>query len=373
MANTELFCFLGRCLSLNERGENKEELIRKIKGNKINWKHFVSMASNHLVLPSVYLRLKTYNILAYLPEELSNHLKMIYDLNLQRNIAILKQIERINHLFAAVGIIPIYLKGAGNILDQLYETPGERMLGDIDLLVSDNEFLHAVQALKNKGYKHYYPFYEDQQKITKHFPGLVHPSEVAYIEVHRSPVDFKFSRYFNYSIIDLDKKAVKAGSSCFVLSDRHNVIMNFMHGFMNRGVKLSGSVSYRNLLDLFYLRHRIDIYKVFSKLPKYASQARIYADFMYYSMGHTNKYGMGKQSKKFIRKYKSLRRSKFRYRTNWVIKYLWFRFWSGYLFNIVGIFTNKGIRLSVSRKLRTPRWYILHFKSYFHSYKQNCR
>jgi hypothetical protein len=179
MTNNELFYFLGRCLAPGKNETTRQEVISTVKQGLVNWEHFVALASGHLVLPSVYLRFKKQGLLSFLPEGLAAHLQMVYELNLQRNIKILAQVNKINRLFARSGIVPIYLKGTANILDCLYEDPGERMIGDIDLLVSDDEFLPAANLLKGEGYEHNYPFFDDQQALTKHYPRLVHPTEPA--------------------------------------------------------------------------------------------------------------------------------------------------------------------------------------------------
>jgi hypothetical protein len=69
MTNTELFYFLGKCLSLGKNEGNKQEVIRIIRQEKVDWERFVALASGHLVLPSVYLRFKRQGILPYLPDD----------------------------------------------------------------------------------------------------------------------------------------------------------------------------------------------------------------------------------------------------------------------------------------------------------------
>ena len=109
-----------------------------------------------------------------------------------------------------------------------------------------------------------------------------------------------------------------------------------MHGFMNSEVKMFQSITFRNLIDLLHLSHRVDIYRIISELPQYASPARIYTDFMYYSMGIDSKHALAPESKRYIRKYNVQRKSKLLYRINWVSKYLWSRIWNGYICNAAG-------------------------------------
>ena len=46
------------------------------------------------------------------------------------------------------GVRPVFLKGTGNVLEGLYEDIGERMVGDIDFLIQQKDFLKAVDILK---------------------------------------------------------------------------------------------------------------------------------------------------------------------------------------------------------------------------------
>ena len=50
----------------------------------------------------------------------------------------------------ANNISPIFLKGTGNILEGLYEDVGERMVGDIDFLFSEEDFFKAIDIFKKR-------------------------------------------------------------------------------------------------------------------------------------------------------------------------------------------------------------------------------
>jgi hypothetical protein len=371
MTNNEQFYFLGRCLALGENEIITHEVISIIEQDKADWNHFVSLASNHLVLPAVYLQFKRHNILPYLPEELVGHLRMVYELNCQRNKTILEQIDKINRLFATKGIVPIYLKGTGNLLDHLYEDIGERMIGDIDLLVSDDEFIPAANLLLGEGYETNYPFHLEEYVFYKHYPRLVHPTELADVEVHRFPVEIHLSANFNYTIVNPEKKQIDTNPCCYVLSDNHKVVLNFFHGFMASDVKFMHNSTFRNMYDLFLLSHRVDIYKAFANQPQYEKKAIVYADFMFYALGILNQHTPSLESKVFIKKQESLRDLIFLYRINWTLKYVASRFWKGYICNLAGIFYSKLIRKSVFRRLSDPQWYKYHIKSYADSFKKN--
>ena len=135
---------------LDEDPGFRQVIIDKIENNAIDWLRFVSFCSNHLILPVIYLKFKSHALIKYLPEELSDFLKEVYELNLSRNNQILEQIHEITDILNKGNIFPVFLKGVGNLLDKLYSDVGERILGDIDLLVPVNQYLLCVKHVENE-------------------------------------------------------------------------------------------------------------------------------------------------------------------------------------------------------------------------------
>ena len=71
----------------------------------------------------------------------------ITDLNRARNEKIIEQAKELNELLVANNITPIFLKGTGNLLEGLYRDLSERMLSDIDFIVSMEEYLKTSSTL----------------------------------------------------------------------------------------------------------------------------------------------------------------------------------------------------------------------------------
>jgi len=82
------------------------------------------------------------------PDVLEQHLKEIYTLNRTRNEQILLQVKEMNATLNAANISPIYLKGTGNLIDGIYGDIGERIIGDIDFLVAEKDFLTTAVCFK---------------------------------------------------------------------------------------------------------------------------------------------------------------------------------------------------------------------------------
>jgi hypothetical protein len=79
-------------------------------------------------------------------------MKHITNLNRDRNTQIIQQAQELNGLLLANSITPIFLKGTGNLLAELYEDIAERMVGDIDFIFSKEDYPKAITILREFGY-----------------------------------------------------------------------------------------------------------------------------------------------------------------------------------------------------------------------------
>ena len=89
-------------------------------------------------------------------------MRHITNLNREKNIQILAQAKELNSLLLANNIRPIFLKGTGNLLADLYEDIAERMVGYIDFIFSKEDYPKVITVLRDNRYsdvgkKEYYP------------------------------------------------------------------------------------------------------------------------------------------------------------------------------------------------------------------------
>jgi hypothetical protein len=190
-----------------------------------------------------------------MPEGLADHLQMLYEMNEDRNRSILAQIERINKALNAHNIYPIYLKGTANLMDGLYPTPGERIIGDIDFLVSPDCFLQAAEVLMGEGY---YPQkeYEIFNSEIKHYPRLTHSVEIADVEIHAFPVSIRYKKSFNTAQIESNKIGNTKYGSCSVPSDVDKLRLVFYHAHFSDNGYAYKSYLLRSLFDAYLLFDR---------------------------------------------------------------------------------------------------------------------
>jgi len=71
---------------------------------------------------------------------------MVYKLNLARNKQIIEQVKELTSTLNKADISPIFLKGTGNLIDGAYSDIGERIIGDIDFLFPENNFLTTAEC-----------------------------------------------------------------------------------------------------------------------------------------------------------------------------------------------------------------------------------
>lgn len=129
-----------------------EDLNDKLHTSDINWEHFVSVASDHLVLTTVYCRLKQRKLLDAIPKDLDNFLEEMTAINRNRNLALVEEAKCIAEIFESNNINYVFLKGTAMLICEYYQDFGERMVGDIDILVAENHIYKAFDSLQQNGY-----------------------------------------------------------------------------------------------------------------------------------------------------------------------------------------------------------------------------
>lgn len=371
MTNKEIFYFTGKCLALDEDANYRQEIAEKIKTDQINWQKFVKLCSDHLILPVIYLKFQSHQLLEYLPKDLSEHLKVIFELNTLRNQQILKQLQEITTILNKESIYPVFMKGAGNLLDGLYSNVGERIMNDIDFLVPEKDFLLAVQLLKNAGYSSDYPAYWNVESL-KHYPGLFKADVPANVEIHRIPVDQAYQSWFNPEIIAKGKKATSTLDGCYVLSDRHNIILNFIHGQLHHKGHFSGIVSFRDIYDLYLLSKRFELKQT---LPDIKTKQKAIAYFVFAgkAFGQPEMFYPGKNlSSRILSKKHDLNLgSPTFYHTNRYVVFFTEQIFVKYMGQIFDSFHSKKVRQSLFRRISNRQWYTDHLHHYTRFLSEN--
>lgn len=266
MNHKETLYFVAKCLTISLEQKNRDEVELILKSIDVDWDMVVKVSTGHYVLPALYCNLQRANFLHYLPKELVTYFNYITNLNRERNKEIISEARELNTLFLANKITPIFLKGTGNLLADIYEDEAERMVGDIDFIVSKEDYPKAIKLAKNLGYlevsgfDYYYPG-------AKHYGRLQKENSIAAIEIHSEMLSTKkYRNEFNYSLIKKDFQTI---NEIRVLSYTNKLNLSIIAYQINDNGFYYKTISLRNAYDVFLFSKKTiakDAMKKFKRL-----------------------------------------------------------------------------------------------------------
>ncbi len=363
MTNAGLFKFACQCLLLYGDNMQREYVADKFKKGCFDPDDLVLLLSNHFVLPAVTLKFQKYGLLHLFPDEYQEHFLEILELNRKRNQEILEQLVEVSSAMENENIQPIYLKGTANLLDNLYYDVGERMIGDIDFLVPEKDYLKAAGLLLDMGYETKGGLYLDGFQDMKHYPRLFRKDVPADVEVHRIPVREQFSRKFNTELLGRHKKQIPGISNCYVSCNEHKLIHTFIHSqFSNLGHKHK-KIGLRCLYDYFLLSQKVNIEDVIKQTER-KKEAGIFYDYARYLFTPATEkgYSPGNQAQRFARRHFWLLDHPRAH--NYIINShkLFILLFKRYILKIIKATFQKSSFLYVYARLRNPKWYSMHLK-----------
>ena len=170
------------------------------KNNDKFWEKFVKIGSSHYVIPALYYKLKERGYLKLLDRELISYLEEIYNQNLKRNTNLVKEVNEISKFFQSNNIDHVFLKGAA-LLSSIYkESLGIRMIGDIDILINNDQILKAKSLMENHGYKFidgpFLPFIDDKMHLNR----MINKKKFFAVELHHrisNKIKFDTNKFIN--------------------------------------------------------------------------------------------------------------------------------------------------------------------------------
>lgn len=222
---------------------------------QIFWDRLVQLASSQLVLPAVYGALRKKKLVEHAPTDLVSYLKEITDLNQKRNIAILKQIHFLSKLFNRNQIDYVFLKGAAILITEPYDTINERMVGDIDILVSEKDLMKAQHLLIDQGFKEVsneFSFTKGvfSENYHKHLKRISHPNYIAAVEIHRRLLQKENHLISPKDVLENKSRSKQGSWTPSVKHQWQHAILNWQYN--DYGITRN-DLSFRTLTDVFYL------------------------------------------------------------------------------------------------------------------------
>jgi len=168
---------------LNFKDDN-HSLEKQLETSNIDWENLVKIASKHLVLTTIFCRLKQKDVLHHIPKDLEQYLEDLTCINRNRNTRLIEEAYTIVQIFKKHNIQYVFIKGMAILLGNYYKDIGERMIGDFDILISNEDIEKAFEILKKEGYNELVDFNYKRPDF-RHLPRQVNKYKLAAIELHR--------------------------------------------------------------------------------------------------------------------------------------------------------------------------------------------
>ena len=307
----ETLYFIAKCLTISLEEKNRQEIEKQLKSTTIDWDAVVKVSTSHYVFPAIYCNFKRADFLKYLPADLVEYMKHITNLNRDRNKQIILQAQELNSLLLANNIRPIFLKGTGNLLEGLYEDIGERMVGDIDFIVSKGEYIEAIEILSGVGYttvselKYFFPEF-------KHHPRLKKEGNIAAVEVHKELLIEKYSQEFNY---DLICKKIQKINGVTILSFDDQLALSIIARQINEYGYEYKNIVLRNAYDVFLLSKKTNSKSAILKFKKLRHPLNCFLASCFFSFGEMTslEYLKTKEAEIYLRTFnKQLKNERYR-------------------------------------------------------------
>jgi hypothetical protein len=294
MTYKESLFFIAKCLTISLEEKNKAEIEFILKTTDIDWDAIVKVSTAHYVFPAIYCNFKRVDFLKYLPQDLLSYMEYITDLNRERNKQIITQAKELNALLLDNNITPIFLKGTGNLLAGIYADNGERMVGDIDFIFSEENYPKAITILREFGYsevtkqKYWFPG-------NKHYRRIKKEKNIAALEIHSRLLNKKkYNKEFNYKFVEKDSQIIN-GAAVLSYANKLNlsIIANQIndHGFVFKRMAL------RNAYDVFLLSKKTSAKAAMNTLDKLKHPLNCFLSACYEVFNRVNSLDYNKTTK----------------------------------------------------------------------------
>jgi hypothetical protein len=150
----------------------------------VEWMSVLELANKALVTPQIYSAALQTGTVSQMPAEVRTFLHEVWRRNRERNRRLFIQLREALSALNSVGIEPTLLKGAAQWAALGRPPEHDRILTDLDLLVSAEDAAAAVSALEAAGFATRGRYDEPSSYVAAE---LARPDDVGLIDLHRRP------------------------------------------------------------------------------------------------------------------------------------------------------------------------------------------
>jgi Uncharacterised nucleotidyltransferase len=206
--------------------------------NEAEWQRVLHLSSSYLVAPILRRAYQEHGLVSSLPADVVEFLDAVYTLNLESNLRYQDQLAQLIQALNNTGVRPLLLKGAATLVGGLYPKPGERMIGNIDVLIPPAKLARPVEHLCAAGYQPVaaegeLPKTEDYGLKHHHYPAIYSLDWPAPVELHVHPVHLPVARLLGSEEVVRDAMPLNwRGGDCLLPSSTHFVMHNVIQAFV---------------------------------------------------------------------------------------------------------------------------------------------
>lgn len=249
--NLDYYRFIAEILNFEEPSQ---KLKKAFNSHNINWDKIVWIASNNLIIPTLYSRIKQKKLDQYLPDDLIQYFEFVNQENNKRNIFLIDEVTTISKILKNNNIDHVFLKGTALFLSSKSEAIKNRMIGDIDILVEVNKIEIAQTLLIDLGYTQLSSGIYDKLKH-RHLPRLISNKKMFAVELHKSLLNKKNNLLQANSML---KNKVYGLNKIFIPDINHLVSHAILNYQINDKGYLLKHIDFRSFYDISVLKRNVE-------------------------------------------------------------------------------------------------------------------
>ena len=216
---------------------------------RLAWASLIDIGTQQYVTPALAWCLRDKS---FVPADVRGYFKAVLLLNEQHNEKLLNGLARVAATLNQIDIEPVLLKGAAHLVERVYPAPGVRLVGDLDVLISEDRVTKAAEALQKIGFAIGGPTIPQNHH---HWPVLIDPETGAKVELHMSAVHRRSEHIIPVAEFHKNTRAVAFRGTRVRLPDAtRSVAHSIIHDALDHEGYLRKTVELRQLLDLAMIR-----------------------------------------------------------------------------------------------------------------------
>ena len=221
-----------------------DSLIACLRGTPpsgVDWNEVAREANTRLVSPALYAAVADDG---RVPEDLLAYLRLLYDLNQQRNTRLKRQALEATAALNRADIEPLLLKGVGWLFTVPDERRGERIISDLDLMIDSDRLHSGMSQLFSLGYRARAEFAGEHASAS-----LFRQQDPGEIDLHHRPPGTFYLMGRESARVSSESVEVE-GARARVPGPTDRALHLIVHDMMHDGRLHKGTVDLRHLLDL---------------------------------------------------------------------------------------------------------------------------